>query len=364
MAGRTAPLPARPGQTLPDRQAIWSRWAMLARLGVVVAALAVAPVLALTPGGPPPVPERVTLGVTFSPKYAASLGLDPGETFRRLLGELPMSDVRLPLYWDEIERQPGVYDLTAAEAYVAEAARHGVNVVPVLGYKVPRWPECHPPDWARDQGVMEKRAAILNVIRAEVEALRVYPNVARWQVENEPFFPFGDCDGFTVLDETFVAQEVALARQLDARPVLITDSGEFSSGISALRAGDRFGISLYRAIWFEQVGLIRYPLVPEAYVAKDRLARAVAGVEGVSIVSELQAEPWFTSGGSISDVPLDRQLAMFPPGTLREHVRFARQTGATTIYLWGVEWWYWMDRQGYPQYVETMRELIEEVGQR
>jgi len=131
----------------------------------------------------------------------------------------------------------------------------------VLGYKVPRWPECHPPAWANHLSVEEKRDTILDLVAAEVEQLRVYPNVTVWQIENEPFFPFGACDNFTVLDESFLARELALVRRLDRRPVLITDSGELSPWIAARRAGDRFGSTLYRSAWFERFGLLTYPLV-------------------------------------------------------------------------------------------------------
>jgi hypothetical protein len=333
----------------------------VARAGLLVVALTL--VAALLVVRPSLARDRVTMGVTFSPRYAASLGLDPRMTYRRMLDELHFAEVRLPVYWDEVEPRPGIYDLSTVETYVAEAGQRGVRVIPVLGYKAPRWPECHPPDWVRDKSVDDKRAAILDLLRAEIQQLQRHPNIALWQIENEPFFPFGECDGFTVLSESFVAHEVALARQLDSRPVMITDSGELSPWIGALRSGDRFGTSLYRSIWFEHLGVVEYPLSPDAYAIKDRIVRAIAGVPGESIVAELQAEPWFMTGGPVTDVPLARQRAMLPPGALRHHVRFAQETGAPAIFLWGVEWWYWMEQQDHPEYVQEMRRLLEEMPQ-
>ena len=361
MLGLPASSERLPGQSLPRCRQARCRRSTLVRSGVVVGALTLVLVVSLV--RPSLARNRVTMGVTFSPRHAAGLGLDPRTTYRRMLDELPFDDIRLPIYWDEVEKDPGVYDLSAVEWYVAEAAQRDVNAIPVLGYKVPRWPECHPPAWARHKRVDEKRAAILDLVRVEIEQLRAYRHITLWQIENEPFFPFGECDAFAVLDESFVAREVALARQLDSRPVLITDSGELSPWIGALRSGDRFGSSLYRSIWFERIGLLKYPLSPDVYAVKDRVARAIAGVEGESIVAELQAEPWFMTGGPLTDVPLAQQLAMFPLGTLRDHVRFARETGASTIYLWGVEWWYWMEQHEHPEYVQEIRDLLADVRQ-
>ena len=96
---------------------------------------------------------------------------------------------------------------------------------------------------------------------------------------------------------------------------------------------------------------------------KDRVARAITGVEGDSIVVELQAEPWFMTGGPLTDVPVAQQVAMLPPAALRGHVHFARETGTSAIYHWGVEWWYQMEQAGHPEYVREARVLLDEARQ-
>lgn len=67
------------------------------------------------------------MGVTYSPRYAASLGLDPRHTYERMLDELNVRDVRLAMYWDEIERSPGTYDLSEVELYMAEGERRAAS---------------------------------------------------------------------------------------------------------------------------------------------------------------------------------------------------------------------------------------------
>jgi beta-galactosidase GanA len=189
----------------------------------------------------------VAWGVTYSPRYAQSLGLDPRATFVDVLDELGVRRVRLPLYWDEVEPTPGAYDLSALDWYLDQARSRGVDVVLVVGYKQPRWPECYAPPWAADLPTDRLRERILALVEAEVAHARAYPNVAMWQVENEPFRGYGECRGPELLTSAFLTEEIGLVRRLDGRPVLVTDSGELSSWIPAMRLpGEYFGTTAYR----------------------------------------------------------------------------------------------------------------------
>ena len=40
--------------------------------------------------------------------------------------------------------------------------------------------------------------------------------------------------------------------------------------------------------------------------------------------------------------PLSEQLKSMNPQMFEEGVAFAKQTGLSKFYFWGVEWWYWM----------------------
>jgi hypothetical protein len=240
------------------------------------------------------------------------------------------------------------------------ARQHGVAVTPVLGFKVPRWPECFAPSWATQFDTRQRQAAILELVENEIVHLRSFTNVSQWQVENEPLFAFGQCGDGRVLSTAFLSEEVALVHRLDSRPVLITDSGEFSTWIPAQRIGDRFGCSLYRSIWFSGWGTFAYPLWPGAYAAKDQLAHGFSGMRDESVIAELQAEAWFQSGRSLRDVPVSLQAQVFPPSILQNNVAYARQTGFAAAYLWGVEWWYWMGEQGHPEYVTAAHSIFAE----
>jgi hypothetical protein len=303
--------------------------------------------------------EDVAWGATFSPRYVRSLGLDPQAVYVEMLDGLRVRRVRLPLYWDEVEPSPGDYDFSALDWYLGGARARGADLLLVVGYKQPRWPECYPPIWAADLPTDRLRERILGLVEAEVAHARAYPNVTMWQVENEPFRRYGECRGPELLTPDFLTEEIRLVKRLDGRPVLVTDSGELSSWIPAMRLpGDQFGTTAYRQLSFRTIGFWQHPLPAWSYPAKDRVVRGLLRKEGETILVELQAEPWFEPA-ALADIPPERQAEEFPEDLLLgANVDYARRIGFSHAYLWGVEWWFWMQAQGYPSYVEAARPLF------
>ncbi|MCC6174625.1 MAG: hypothetical protein IT305_04900 [Chloroflexi bacterium] len=307
-----------------------------------------------------PAPRHdVILGLTFSPKYARELGLDPRASYAEMIKELHPHTIRLPLYWDEIETAPGQYNLSDVLWYVNTAAAAGVHLIPSLGYKQPRWPECYEPSFVLPMSAADKRTRILDLLRVEVTTLESTTAIDMWQVENEPFVNFGKCGREAVLNYAFVQQEVDLVKHLDSRPILITDAGEWGLWVDSIQLSDVFGTTLYRDIWYPDFGVLTYPLAPEYYTIKDRVVRSIFHKEGTTIVAEVQAEAWFMGGLSITAIDPAYQHEQFPEQTLSDHVDFARRTDFPEILLWGTEWWYWMKAQGYPQYVEAARQIFD-----
>jgi hypothetical protein len=212
-------------------------------LGVLIAATVVPTFAAPEPR------HDMLLGVTFSPRYARYLGLDARSVYVDMLDQIGVRHVRLPVYWDEVEPTPGVYDFSELGYYLTEAEARGVGTLLSVGYKQPRWPECYPPAWAGDLPLGRIRDHILRLVEAEVTYARSQPGIVMWQAENEPFVPFGDCRNFDVLTPAFMTEEINLIHRLDTRPVLITDSGEHSTWLPAMHmSGVQLGISVYRDI--------------------------------------------------------------------------------------------------------------------
>jgi hypothetical protein len=306
----------------------------------------------------PPPSSDVIWGVTFSPRFAASLGLEPRALYLDMLDDLGIRHIRLPIYWDEVEPTPGAYDFTALDWYLSEAQARSANVVLVVGYKQPRWPECYAPAWAANLPASRLRERVLKLVEAEVAFASRYPNVVMWQVENEPFRQFGHCRTELFTSE-LMAQEIALVSRLDARPTVMTDSGELSTWLPAMRLSrEYFGTVVYRQLHFDAIGRWQHPLPPWLYSGRDRIDRALLQKDGQTILIELQGEAWF-EGYALADIPPAVQRREFPPELLLvANVEYGRRTGFPQIYLWGVEWWSWMEIQGYPEYVEMARAIF------
>lgn len=305
---------------------------------------------------PGPVPrEDVHLGMTFSSRYATDLGLDWRAAYTALLDDVGVRKLRLPVYWDLVEKEAGTYDYADLDWQLAEAKRSGAEVILTVGIKVPRWPECHIPVWAKDDTAVRQKG-MLRFIGKTIARYKDDPTILKWQVENEPFLSFGICPSF---DVSFLEQEVALVKNLDpSRPVLLTDSGELSLWYGAASRGDEFGTTLYRDIYSKKVGgYFTYPVGPNFFRTKEFFVRLFSDQEQFSVI-ELQAEPW--ASGWVANVSLEEQFITMNERRLEENVTYARQVGFEDIYLWGGEWWYWLKvKKDYPAVWEKARELFQ-----
>ncbi len=277
-------------------------------------------------------------GVTFSAKYARELGLDWKEAYLATLDDLGVRKFRIPVYWDEAEPERGRYAWEDVDWMLDEASKRGAEVVLAVGRKTPRWPECHVPGWAASLDEKAQQARVLAFLREEILHFKAHPAIRVWQVENEPLFHFGKCPP---PDREFLKEEILLVRGLDTRPIMVTDSGELSTWIRTASLGDVLGISMYRLVWNRYLGELYWPVSPLYYTDRINLLSPV--VKKV-IVSELQAEPWFRA--PVAETPFEEQFAQMDAERLRGNVEFAVSTGASEVYLWGVEWWYWLATQG------------------
>lgn len=309
---------------------------------------------------PGPAPRQDTnLGMTFSARYARDLGLDWRAAYTALLDEVGVRKLRIPVYWDLVESEPKQYDFGEIDWQLAEAEKRGAEVILTVGVKVPRWPECHIPAWAKEDEQV-RRQGIMRFIDKTVTRYKDNQTVVKWQIENEPFLPFGICPDF---DVAFLEQEVALVKGLDpSRPILLTDSGELSLWYGAASRGDEFGTTMYRDIYSKKAGgYFTYPIGPNFFRTKAWIVRTFAHQEHLMVI-ELQAEPW--SSGWIVDIPLEEQARTMNQEKLRENVEYAERVGFQDIYLWGGEWWYWLkEKKGDASVWETGKDLFREDRQ-
>lgn len=290
-------------------------------------------------------------GITFSTVYAQELGLDWRLAYTAMLDDLGVEKFRIPLYWSQIQADMDVYDFDDIDWMIQEAEARDVELILAIGRKVPRWPECFIPDWAEYMHTVYQEQALLDYLRVVIDRYDDSGAVVGWQIENEPFFPFGICP--TPSRDLF-EQEIDLARKLTTKPIIVTASGENESWFEHVFSADRLGVSLYRVTWDDIFGHFVYPLGPEVYQGKAALVDLF--VDDV-FISELQAEPWFP--GPIHDIPISEQVNLFTPAQLVENANFARETRMREAYFWGAEWWWYLALHGETDLWETAKQYFE-----
>jgi hypothetical protein len=271
------------------------------------------------------------------------------------LDDLGVRYLRIPVYWDEVQPTRGAYDFRDVDWMLNEAAARSAKVVLVIGRRVPRWPECHVPGWAREISLKQQNEKLLDLVRAEVEHFNYASAVVTWQVENEPFLDiFGVCPPG---DAALLSKERAIVKKVDeVRPVMITDSGELSLWIPSSFYADILGVSMYRVTWNRWFGYFYYPITPAFYQKK---AVSIFPFVRKVVISELQAEPWPASNRSITATPIVEQYDSMNSKRFVSNIEFARRVGFSEAYLWGVEWWYWIRAQGDPSFWDSARTLFK-----
>lgn len=293
--------------------------------------------------------KKVTWGISYDPTYASYLGLDPKATYQAILSDLNTKSVRLSALWDRIEPQQDQFDFSELDWYVNEAKKHQVQVLLAIGYKLPRWPECRKPKWLDNP--QDEQLKMLKVVISHFEK---NPIISAWQLENEPLLDFGVCPP---ADRAFLKKEVAFVRSLTKKPIIITDSGELRPWVTPMKLGDIFGTTLYRVVENPLIGQFVYPLKPWFYRIKSELVRNFFAPQNQkTIIVELQAETW--SNKTLPETPLEVQLANFSLQQFKDTANFAQKTGFDTIYLWGVEWWYYLRDRGHPEYLQYAKSLF------
>ena len=295
--------------------------------------------------GKAPKAKKIIWGVNFSQKHAQNLGLDWRKNYLALLNDLGVKELKVATYWDLLEPQKDEYYFDDLDWQIREAEKHKAKILLVIGMKTPRWPECHIPNWAVGLKKGERQKEILALLQKIVERYKNSNTIEYWQVENEPFFPFGKCPR---ADENFFKKEVNLVRSIDpGHPIIISDSGEGSFWIRAAKWGDIVGTTMYKKVWFKELNIyVRYPFPPVFYWRKAEIIRRFFNKKVICV--EFQAEPW--GPVLLYDLSPKEQKKTMDLRQFQYNIKFAKETGLSKFYLWGAEWWYWLkEKQNDPR---------------
>lgn len=299
-------------------------------------------------------PERIEYGATFSQFFADELGLDWKVVYLAALDDLKIRKLRLAAYWPYIEPERDVYDFSDMDFQINEARERDAEIILALGRRLPRWPECHTPQWVGYMPWEEQKMEIRQYITQVVERYKDEPAIKYWQVENEPYLSLFAQEICGPLDEDFLHEEIKLVKSIDPdTPILVTDSGNLGLWQAPYRAGDAFGTSLYMYFWNPELGQFKTRVPPAFYRVKANLMK-IFGTKPIFLI-ELSAEPWLVE--PVTDVAVDTQLSRMDITKFQEIISYAKQTHFEEQYLWGVEWWYWMLLNAHPEFWEYATEI-------
>lgn len=302
-------------------------------------------------------PEEIKYGISYNVPYAQELGLDWRQVYIDMMDDLGVKRFRLAAHWDLVEPEKDVYDFTYLDFQLEEARKRDVEVILGVGRRLPRWPECHVPEWAQMMSDEYWQEELLEYIELVVERYKGYENIIMWQIENEPFlevFAYEHCGD---LDQDFLDEEIALVKSLDdSREILLTDSGNIGRWTEAYSRADIFGTSVYIYFWNPYVGKFRTILPPSFYRAKANLMELIHGEKDTMLI-ELSLEPWLIQ--PLVKTDLETQFEMMDLERMQNIIDYAAETHFEYQYLWGGEWWYWLkEKHGIDMMWEFGKELF------
>jgi hypothetical protein len=302
------------------------------------------------------VPENITYGISYNVPYVHELGLDPDEVFDAFLNDLGVRNFRMSAHWQLIEPDRDRFDFLWMDEDIKKAEDAGAHIIFGVGRRLPRWPECHVPAWAKELSWEEQKTEIRQYIEAVVNRYKDSPAITYWQVENEPYLGVFAHDFCGDLDEEFLKEEIDLVRSLDpTRPVLVTDSGNLGTWKGAYRNGDAFGTSVYVYFWNPELGQFKTIIPAWYYRVRENIMELLYGTKE-TILIELSLEPWLLE--PVTEVPIEIQYSRMDGEKFDDIIGYAKKTRYGTQYLWGGEWWYWLKKQGHTDMWERGKALF------
>lgn len=297
--------------------------------------------------------DPLQFGVTLSLKQCRDFQLDQKDALSFLLQKMGFRRFRLMSYWDEHEKEQGVYDFTQLDEQIKLISAQKGQITLCLGVRQPRWPESHWPQWALAMPQEERYQALYDFIAVVMNRYKKEPAIISWQLENEALNRgFGTNGDF---NRARLRHELRLVQKLDTtRPIIMSTSNTWGIPLRNPRP-DLFGFTFYR-VQYEN-GAYRHSSVPWQWpVVRSWLIRCFSWRK--SFIHELQAEPWGPK--AIWEMPTEEQDKSMDAAQLKTNIELAKKTNLFPTDLWGGEWWYWRHQQGDESLAETVRNLLSD----
>jgi len=271
------------------------------------------------------------------------MGIDWQEAYSYILDNLGVKKLRLLAHWSIIEQDKGQYSFNDLDWQINEAKKREAEIVLVVGSKLPGSAGCYIPEWAKDLSEKEQQEQVLLFINEVIKRYSSESIIKIWQIEDKPFEKKSEeCVKF---DREFLNKEISLVRDSDLinRPVMLTASGEFGSWLKPAILADNLGISVYRNNWTQYLGYVNYPIKSVFYKKRADLTKFLTEIDNI-IVIELQAEPKGPKPiNEMSSIEWDRSMSL---DKFKDTIDYVSRAGFDEVYLKGVEWWYYMKKEG------------------
>lgn len=302
-----------------------------------------------------PIVDPEKFGVSFSIKQCRNFKVDPKATLDWLINEAGFRRFRLMSYWNEIEKEPGVYNFKEIDQQLAAIKKVGGVVTFCLGARQPRWPENHWPDWAWSLPKHQRDLALLKFVALVVERYKDRPEIINWQLENEALLEeFGERPE---VDRRRLYEEYELAKTIDPRrPVIMTTSTSWGIPIRK-PIPDVVGFSFYNIV-FDKNAYRRSLYQPFVFRLRAWLIKLIH--RKPSFIHELQCEPWGPKAiWEMSREEQDRSMSL---DQIRKNIAYAKQTSLYPIDLWGGEWWFWLAKNGDEKVLPALLANLSSAG--
>lgn len=299
-------------------------------------------------------------GFTFSIKYCLDNNLDPKQTLIKILDSYAWDSIRLAFYWDIIMPNQTEWELISYQEILVILNNYDIKIVPTIGYRSPRWPERHFPEWVSNLSQTEFEKNLLSYSEKLISALKDNKQIEAWQIENEPFENTWGQNGFDVR-KTY-QKEISLLKSLDQRPVIISYGykpwqktfydPDFPEDIVGLDFYSKLGIKIKNIPIY--MDLYQYPLQTFRF-KKD--VDFVKSKNKLAWVMELQAEPWDYKFIDLNNKHhIERTIS---PKRFSKNIQTIKDAGIDKAFVWGVEWWELLDNDYREEFYKVLTQLNE-----
>lgn len=300
-----------------------------------------------------PFKSDVDYGVSYSYPQARWLfdgtGRDAKDVLQTL-ANMNIKNFRLEAYWNWVEDTKGILKTSYNIDWQLEVMQkaNAKKVVMCIGRKVPHWPEYHIPTWAKAFNEINLKEALLSYEGRFVDVYANDTRITHWQVENEPYFEFGEGAPFAD-QKDFLKKEIDIIRTHDAlkRPIIITGSGDKGDWKNDSEFSDIFGVSFYGISYESGIYVNHENGKPSDWQDKAK------SLSVPTWMIEMQAEPWGPQ--SVKDLSYEEALKSMNVNRVVDHLNFVNSAGFTVVFLWGGEWMVWLKDRGHSELLDTLK---------